>query len=156
MSAGDVRWIPQGMHTVTPHIVVPDAAEAVDWYSSALGARERNRITLPSGTVMTTELRFGDSAVMVASEFPDMGIVSPLSIGGTATVLQIYTEDVDGLWNRALEAGAEVRHPLSDAFWGDRHGQITDPFGHRWNLAQHVREVGQDEIARAAAEAFGD
>lgn len=148
------QWIPEGMHTVTPHIVVPDAAEAVGWYSSALGAEERNRITLPSGTVMTTELRLGDSAVMVASEFPDMGIVSPLSIGGTATVLQIYTEDVDALWARALDAGAEVRHPLSDAFWGDRHGQVTDPFGHRWNLAQHVRDVPPDEIARAAAEAF--
>lgn len=156
MSAGDVRWIPQGMHTVTPHIVVPDAARAAEWYAQAFGADERNRIILPDGTVMTTELRFGDSAVMVAGEFQDMGIVSPLAIGGTATVLQIYTEDVDALWNRALEAGAEVRHPLSDAFWGDRHGQITDPFGHRWNLAQHVREVGQDEIARAAAEAFGD
>jgi len=144
------------MHTVTPHIVVPDAARAAEWYAQAFGADERNRIILPDGTVMTTELRFGDSAVMVAGEFQDMGIVSPLAIGGTATVLQIYTEDVDALWYRALEAGAEVRHPLSDAFWGDRHGQITDPFGHRWNLAQHVREVGQDEIARAAAEAFGD
>jgi PhnB protein len=155
VSAAAVRWIPEGMHTVTPHIVVPDAARAAGWYSQALGAEERNRITLPDGTVMTTELRFGDSAVMVASEFPDMGIVSPVAIGGTATVLQIYTEDVDALWKRALEAGAEVRHPLSEAFWGDRHGQITDPFGHRWNLSQHVRDVPQDEIARAAAEAFG-
>jgi PhnB protein len=155
MSDGGVRWIPEGIHTVTPHIVVPDAAEAVRWYSTALGAQERNRITLPGGKVMTTELRIGDSAVMVASEFPEMGVVSPLSIGGTATVLQIYTEDVDVLWERVVDAGAEVRHPLSDAFWGDRHGQLTDPFGHRWNLAQHVRDVAPEEVARAAAKAFG-
>jgi PhnB protein len=149
------RWIPEGMHTVTPHIVVGDALDASQWYADALGAEERNRITLPGGMVMTVELWFGDSAVMVASEFPDMGIISPLTLGGTASVLQIYADDVDSVWKRALDAGAEVRHPLSEAFWGDRHGQITDPFGHRWNLAQHVRDVGPDEIAAAAAEAFG-
>jgi len=148
-------WIPEGMHTVTPHIVVSDASEAARWYSEAFAAEERNRITLPGGKVMTAELRFGDSPVMVASEFPDMGIISPLTLGGTATVLQIYTDDVDSLWKRALDAGAEIRHPLSETFWGDRHGQITDPYGHRWNLAQHVRDVGPEEIAAAAAEAFG-
>ena len=152
----DVRpWIPEGMHTVTPHIVVGDASDAARWYSQAFGAEERNRITLPGGKVMTLEVWFVDSAVMVASEFPEMGIVSPLTLGGTATVLQIYTDDVDTLWKRALDAGAEIRHPLSDMFWGDRHGQITDPYGHRWNLAQHVHDVPPEEIARAAAEAFG-
>jgi PhnB protein len=155
VSEEGIRWIPEGMHTVTPHIVVPDAAEAVRWYSSALAAEERDRITLPDGKVMTTELRFGDSAVMVASEFPEMGVLSPLAIGGTATVLQVYAEDVDALWKRAVDAGAEVRHPLTEMFWGDRQGQITDPFGHRWNLARHLRDVPQEEIARAAAEAFG-
>jgi PhnB protein len=154
MSAPDVQWIPEGMHTITPHIVVGDASEAAQWYSKAFGAEERGRITLPGGKVMTTELWFGDSAVMVAGEFPDMGIISPLTLGGTATVLQIYADDVDSLWTRALDAGAEVRHPLSETFWGDRHGQITDPFGHRWNLAQHLRDVPSEEIARAAAEAF--
>jgi PhnB protein len=142
------------MHTITPHIVVGDASDAAQWYAAAFDAEERNRITLPGGKVMTIELWFGNSAVMVASEFPDMGIVSPETLGGTATVLQVYTDDVDSLWQRALGAGAEVRHPLSEMFWGDRHGQITDPFGHRWNLAQHVRDVGPEEIARAAAEAF--
>jgi PhnB protein len=92
---------------------------------------------------------------MVADEFPGMGVLSPRSVGGTSTVLNLYVEDVDGLWERAVGAGAEVLHPLGDTFWGDRHGQITDPFGHRWGLAQHIRDVPIEEIARAAAKAFG-
>jgi PhnB protein len=141
--------------TPTPHIVVRDAAAAADWYGRALGAEERQRVELPGGKIMSLELRFGDSPVMVADEFPEMGVLSPLSIGGTAVVLNLATDDVDALWARALEAGAEVLHPLQDAFWGDRHGQITDPFGHRWGLAQHLRDVPPEEVARAAAEAFG-
>jgi PhnB protein len=141
--------------TLTPHIVVRDAAAAADWYGRALGAEERQRVELPGGKIMSLELRFGDSPVMVADEFPEMGVLSPLSIGGTAVVLNLATDDVDALWARALEAGAEVLHPLQDAFWGDRHGQITDPFGHRWGLAQHLRDVPPEDIARAAAEAFG-
>ena len=141
--------------TLTPHIVVRDAAAAADWYARALGAEERQRVELPGGKIMSLELRFGDSPVMVADEFPEMGVLSPLSIGGTAVVLNLATDDVDALWARALEAAAEVLHPLQDAFWGDRHGQITDPFGHRWGLAQHLRDVPPEEIARAAAEAFG-
>ena len=146
---------PEGGHTITPHIVVTDAALASDWYTEALGAAVRTRVPLPGGKLMYAELWFGDSPVMVASEFPEMGIVSPLTVGGTATVLQLHTDEVDALWARALAAGAEVRHELADMFWGDRHGQITDPFGHRWNLAQHLRDVPPEEIARGAAEAFG-
>jgi PhnB protein len=140
---------------VAAHIVVPDAAEASDWYARAFGARELSRIPLPGGNVMTLELAFGDSVVHLASEFPDMGIVSPLTIGGTATVLQINTDDADGLWARALRAGAEAGHELADTFWGERHGQLTDPFGHRWNVAQRIRDVPHDEIVAAAAAAFG-
>jgi PhnB protein len=140
---------------VTPHIVVPDAAAAADWYARAFGAQERSRIPLPGGTVMTVELSFGGSSVHVGSEFPDMGIDSPLRIGGTATVLQLDVDDVDALWSRALAAGAEERHPLADAFWGERHGQLTDPYGHRWNLAQRIRDVPHEEIVAAAARAFG-
>jgi PhnB protein len=155
MSATEVKAVPEGVHTITPHIVVGDASEASDWYVKALGAEERSRIPLPGGKLMTVELWIGDSPMMVASEFPDMGIVSPLTIGGTATVLHLYTEDVDAAWERAIAAGAEERTPLGDMFWGDRHGQLTDPFGHRWNLAQHLRDVPPEEIAAAAAEAFG-
>jgi PhnB protein len=141
--------------TLTPHIVVRDAERATDWYKRALGAEERSRIPLPGGKLMSVELRFGDSTVMLADEFPEAGVLSPLSVGGTSVVLHLSTDDVDALWQRALDAGAEVLHPLADAFWGERHGQITDPFGHRWGLAQHIRDVPHDEVVRAAAEAFG-
>ena len=140
---------------ITPHIVVRDAAKAAEWYAQALGAEERSRIPLPGGKLMSVELWFGESPVMVADEFPEAGILSPLSVGGTSVVLNLTTDDVDALWQRALDAGADVLHPLQDAFWGERHGQITDPFGHRWGMAQHIRDVPHDEIVRAAAEAFG-
>lgn len=151
----NVRAIPDGMHTITPHIVVRDAARAVEWYKAALGAEERSRIPVPGGKLMSVELRLGDSAVMIADEFPEMGVLSPLSIGGTAVVLHISTEDADTLWQRAVDAGAEVLHPLQDAFWGDRQGQLADPFGHRWGIATHVRDVPHDEVVRAAAATFG-
>jgi len=140
---------------VTAHIVVPDALEAAQWYSQAFGAREIGRVPLPGNKVMAVEIALGDSHVHIGSEFPNAGILSPLTIGGTATVLQVNVDDVDALWSRALSAGASVRHPLKDAFWGERHGQITDPFGHRWNLAQRLRDVSSEEIAAAAAQVFG-
>ena len=139
---------------VYPHIVVPDAGRAAEWYREAFGADERARVPLPGGKVMTVELFLGDTPIHVASEFPEAGIVSPLSIGGTATVLQINVCDADALWHRALAAGAEVRHELADQFWGERQGQLVDPFGHRWNIAHHLREVPPGEIAAAAARAF--
>ena len=155
MPPNEVKAIPEGMHTITPHIVVRDAARAAEWYEEALGAQERSRIPVPGGKFIEIELRFGDSTVMIADEFPEMGVLSPESVGGTYGALHIATEDVDTLWKRAVDAGAKVYQPLQDQFWGDRHGQITDPFGHRWGLSQHVRDVPPDEVARAAAEAFG-
>jgi len=143
------------MHAITPHIVVRDAARAAEWYASALGGEEAGRIEVLGGKLMQVELHFGDSTVMLADEFPDMGVLSPLSIGGTATVLHLVVEDVDAVWQRAVDAGAEIRQPLSDVFWGERYGQIVDPFGHRWGLAQHLRDVPRDEIQRAATELFG-
>ena len=140
---------------ITPHIVVPDADAAAAWYADALGAEERSRVPLPGGGVMSVELAIGDSSIHLASEFADAGVLSPLTIGGTATVLQIQTDDADALWSRALGAGAEVRHELADQFWGERHGQVVDPFGHRWNIAQRVRDVAPEELAQGAAKAFG-
>jgi uncharacterized glyoxalase superfamily protein PhnB len=104
---------------------------------------------------MVVEMQLGDAVVHVASEFPDAGIVSPLTIGGTATVLQLNVDDVDAAWACAVQAGATVGHDLAETFWGERHGQLTDPFGHRWNLAQRLRDVPQEEIVAAAAQAFG-
>jgi PhnB protein len=150
-----MSYKPPGRHTITAHLVVRGAAEAAAWYARALGAEERGRIEVPGGKLMQVELWFGDSPVMLADEFPDFGVLSPLSIGGTATVLHLYSEDVEALWQRALDAGAEVRQPLGDAFWGESYGQITDPFGHRWGLAQLVREVPREEIEREARALFG-
>jgi PhnB protein len=150
-----VAKTPEGMHTITPHIVVSDATAATDWYKRVLGAEERSRIEVPGGKLMQVELWFGDSAVMLADEFPELGVLSPLSVGGTATVLHLYTNGVEALWKRAVDAGAEVRQPLQDVFWGERYGQITDPFGHRWGLAQHLRSVPREEIADAVAAMFG-
>jgi PhnB protein len=141
--------------TITPHLVVRDAAAASEWYQRALGAKERGRVPVPGGRFMQIELRFGDSTVMIADEFPDLGVVSPLSLGGTVGALAIHTGDVDTLWQRVLEEGAEVSVPLQDMFWGDRQGEIFDPFGHRWALAQHLRDVPADEIRAAAAAMFG-
>jgi len=114
---------PAGIHTVTPHIVVSDAARAADWYHQVLGAEERSRIEVPGGKPMQVELWFGDSPVMLADEFPEFGVPSPLSIGGTATVLHLYTNDVDALWKCAVDAGAEVRQPLQDVFYESRRAQ---------------------------------
>jgi PhnB protein len=139
---------------IDAHTVVPDADAAAAWYTRAFGAEEESRVPLPDGKVLSVVLRFGSSRVHVASEFPEFGVVSPLTIGGTATVLQINTDDADALWSRALEAGAEVQHEIADQFWGERHGQLTDPFGHHWNIAQHLRDVPADEIAAAAARMF--
>jgi PhnB protein len=117
---------------LSAHIVVPDASAAAAWYEQAFGARERSRIPLPGGTVMVVEVEFG----------------GPI-------VLQLNVDDVDAAWARAVQAGASVHHELADAFWGERHGQLTDPFGHRWNLAQRIRDVPHDELVAAAARAFG-
>jgi PhnB protein len=141
--------------TITPHLVVRDAARAAQWYANALGAQERGRIEVPGGKLMQVELALGDSTVVLADEFPDLDVLSPLSIGGTATVLHLVVDDVDAVWQRAVDGGAEVGQPLGDAFWGERYGQIVDPFGHRWGLAQHVRDVPREEIQRAATELFG-
>jgi PhnB protein len=140
---------------VTPHIVVRDAARAAEWYERALGARVGARVPVPDGRFMQIELVLGDSRVMIADEFPEFGAVSPLTLGGTYGALTITTDAVDELWERALAEGAQVYSPLQDAFWGERHGQILDPFGHRWGLAQHLEGVPQEELVRRAAEVFG-
>jgi PhnB protein len=142
--------------TVTPHIVVRDAGRAAEWYEGALGATTGTRIRIPDGRYLQIELRFGDSQVMIADEFPEFGAVSPQALGGTYGALTLAVEDVDAAWTRALDAGATEFHPLQDAFWGERHGQILDPFGHRWGLAQRIEDVAPDEIGRRAAALFAD
>ncbi len=144
------------MADVTPHIVVRGADRAAAWYERALNAKSGARIPIPDGRFMQIELLFGESQVMISDEFPEFGAVSPLRLGGTYGALTITTDAVDELWERALAEGAQAHSPLQNAFWGERQGQIIDPFGHRWGLAQHVEDVSHDEIVRRAAEAFGD
>jgi PhnB protein len=142
------------MSILTSHLVTRDPDAAAAWYASVLGAEETSRITLPGGQVMTIELRFGDSTLAIADEFPDMGVVSPLTLGGTYGALHVAVEDAEAVWDRALQAGATVFEPLHDAFWGDRTGQFIDPFGHRWAVDQHLRDVPHDEVVRLAAAAM--
>ena len=155
MAESAVKAIPEGIHTITPHIVIREAGRAAEWYKQALGAEERGRIPVPGGKFMQIELWFGDSVVMVADEFPEAGVLSPQAIGGNPVVLHFSTENVEALWQKAIEAGAEIVQPLQDQFWGDRYGQIRDPFGYRWGLAQHIRDVSSEEVAQAAWKLFG-
>ena len=143
------------MSMLTPHLVTRDPAAAAAWYGQVLGAVEESRITLPGGRVLSVELRFGDSRMAIGDEFPAMGIVSPLTLGGTYGALHLAVPDADAVWQRALDAGATVFEPLHEAFWGERTGQFIDPFGHRWAIDQHIKDVPHEEVVRLAAGAFG-
>jgi PhnB protein len=140
---------------IVPHIVVQGAERAAAFYAEAFGAEEVSRIPVPDGRLMSVQLRLGGGLLYVADEFPEMRVLAPATIGGTPVVLALEVDDADAMFARAVAAGATVRQPLADMFWGDRHGQLDDPFGHRWNISQHLRDVPQDEIASAAAKLFG-
>jgi PhnB protein len=140
---------------ITAHIVVRGADRAATFYRDAFGAEETERIPVPDGRLMSVQLRIEGSVLHVADEFAEMGVLAPPSIGGTPVVLGLEVADADTLFARAVDAGATVRQPLGDMFWGDRHGQLEDPFGHRWNITQHVRDVPHDEVVAGAAELFG-
>jgi uncharacterized glyoxalase superfamily protein PhnB len=140
--------------SITPHIVVQGADRAAAFYCDAFGAEELSRIPTPDGRLMSVQLRIGDGILHLADEFAEMGVLAPPSIGGTAVVLALDVSDAASVFVQAVAAGAEVRQPLADMFWGDLHGQLDDPFGHRWNISQHLRDVPHDEIVAAAAQAF--
>ena len=140
--------------SLTAHLVVAGADLASAFYASAFGAREVSRLTVPDGRNMSIVLTVGEARLHLADEFPEMGVLSPTSIGGTATVLQLATDDVDALWDRALQAGAVARRAPADAFWGERHAQLQDPFGHRWNLASRIRDVPHEEQEAAVRALF--
>ena len=140
--------------SITAHIVVQGADRAAAFYRDAFGAEEIERIPTPDGRLMSVQLRITNSVLHVADEFPEMGVLAPPSVGGTAVVLALDVADAEAVFAQAVAAGAVVRQPLQDMFWGDRHGQLDDPFGHRWNIAQHLRDVPHDEVVAAAARAF--
>jgi PhnB protein len=139
---------------ITPHIVVRSAERAAAFYRDAFGAEEITRIPVPDGRLMSVQLRVGGGLLHLSDEFPEMGALAPPSIGGTAVVLALEVADAAAVFAQAITAGAEVRQPLADMFWGDRHGQLEDPFGHRWNVSQQLRNVPHDEVVAAAAQAF--
>ena len=141
--------------SISAHIVVQGAERAAEFYRGAFGAREIDRIPVPDGRFMSIRLRIDDSVLHIADEFPEMGVLAPPSIGGTPVVLALDVTDPDVVFAQAVAAGAQVRQPLADMFWGDRHGQLTDPFGHRWNISQHLRDGPHDVVVAAAARLFG-
>lgn len=141
--------------SISAHIVVQGAGRAAEFYRDAFGAQEASRIPVPDGRFMSIQLRIADSVLHIADEFPEMDVLAPPTIGGTAVVLALDVADAEAVFAQAIAAGAQVRQPLADMFWGDRHGQLTDPFGHRWNISQHLRDVPHDEVVAAAARAFG-
>jgi PhnB protein len=146
-----VKPIPDGYPQVSPYLVVDDAAKAIDFYTKVLGAKERMRMPAPGGKVGHAELQIGDSVVMLADAFPDMGYESPKKIGGTSVTISVFVDDVDKTFATALETGAKELRAVENQFYGDRSGQFEDPFGHRWSVATHVEDVSPEEMGKRAA-----
>jgi PhnB protein len=149
-----MKGIPEGYHSVMPYLAVHDAAAALEFYQQVFGARERMRMPAPGGRVGHAEIEIGDSCIMLADEYPEIGFRSPKSIGGTPVNLHLYVEDVDAMVEQAVAAGAKEVRPVKDQFYGDRTGTVEDPFGHVWHIATHKKDVSADELKRGAAEAM--
>ena len=149
-----VKAIPTGYHTVTPYMVMCDSTKAIEFYQKAFGAEQVVLMHTPDGKVMHAEIKIGDSMIMMGEECQERGCVSPKTAGHVTSSLMLYFEDVDSAFQKAVKAGATVKMPLMNMFWGDRYGQITDPFGHMWSLAQHIEDVPEAEMPKRAAEAF--
>ncbi len=144
--------IPSGFHTLTPHMIVRNAEQAIEFYQKAFGAQLLGKMLTPNGKVMHALLKVGDSMLMLNDEFPEWGALSPLSSGGSGVTLHVYLENVDAAFAQAVAAGATVKMPVMDQFWGDRYGIVTDPYGHQWSLATHVRDMSQEDMAKAMKE----
>ncbi len=143
--------IPPGLHSVTPTLTMREAGKAIDFYKRAFGAEERMRFLAPDGKgIMHAEIKIGDSIIFLSDERPEMGCRGPQSLGGTPVGFFLYVEDVDQAFDRAVSAGAKSESPVSDMFWGDRCGQLTDPFGHKWTLATHKEDLTMEEIGKRA------
>ena len=147
------KSIPDGYHTVTPYLIVNDAAAAIEFYKKAFGATELMRMPKPDGKIGHAEIRIGDSPVMLADETPEMGARSPRTIGGSPVSIFLYVDDVDTTFAKAVNAGAKVERPVADQFYGDRTGGAQDPFGHVWYIATHVEDVSPEEMKKRAAAA---
>jgi len=152
--AGTSKRVPEGYRTVTPHLTIRGAAEAIEFYKKAFGAVEIRRSPGPDGKLMHAEIQIGDSRILLNDEFPEMGAFSPSALKGTPVTMHLFVEDCDGVFEKAVKAGATVAMPLADQFWGDRYGLLVDPFGHRWSVASHLKDMTPEQMRAAAEEAM--
>jgi len=154
MSAA-VKAIPDGFHSVNVYLIVPNAVEALEFYGRAFGAEQVSRMAGPDGvSTMHAEMRIGDTNVMLSDENPALGCKSPATLGGSPVSMYLYVQDADEAFQRAVDAGCQVKQPLMDAFWGDRYGNVTDPYGHSWGIGTHKEDVSPEELNRRAKEYF--
>ena len=147
-----VKPIPDDFPRVTPYLSVDGAAKAIDFYSTVFDAKERMRMDGPPGKIVHAEIQLGDSVIMLADVFPDMGGKSPKDIGGSPVTIMVYVDDVDAAFKRAIKGGAKEVRPVEDQFYGDRSGTFEDPFGHIWNVATHIEDVSEEEMAKRMAQ----
>ncbi|HSY20347.1 MAG TPA: VOC family protein [Candidatus Acidoferrales bacterium] len=147
--------IPEGHEGATPYLICKEASRAIDFYKAAFGAEEMLRIPMPDGRVGHAELKISGAAIMLADEFPEMGAISPQTLGGTSVRMMIYVADVDAFIARAVAAGATVLQPVTDQFYGDRNCKVADPFGHVWMFGSHQEDVSREEIMKRAAALYG-
>jgi PhnB protein len=150
-----VKPIPEGSHTVTPYLICNGAADAIAFYKKAFNATEFVRMPGPNGRVLHAEIRIGDSNVMLTDEMPERGCLSPKSLKGSPVTIHLYVENADAFVAQAVSAGATIKMPVTDMFWGDRYGQIEDPFGHQWSVATHTRDVTPEEMQKAMQQMCG-
>lgn len=151
MANAAVKPIPEGMHSLTPHLVCAGAASAIEFYKKAFNATEQARLPGPNGKLMHAAVRIGDSTLMLVDENPQYGMLGPKSLKGSPVTIHLYVNDVDATVAQAVSAGAKVTMPAADMFWGDRYGQLEDPFGHRWSVATHMRDVSREEMREGMA-----
>lgn len=150
-----VKPIPEGYRSVTPYLIVRGGAAAIEYYTKAFGAKELFRFPAPDGKIGHAEIKIGDSPIMLADEYSDMGYNGPQSVGGSPVSLMIYVEDVDAVFNRAIEGGGTVKEAVQNKFYGDRIGTLIDPFGHIWHVSTHTEDVSMEEMERRAKAAAG-
>ena len=154
MSTISTKSIPEGMHSVTPHLICAGAADAIEFYKEAFNAVEVSRLPGPGGKLMHASIRIGDSAVMLVDESPEWGMLGPKALKGTSVVIHLYVDDVDAFSTRAAAAGAKITMPAADMFWGDRYGKLRDPFGHKWSIATHTADLSMEEMKHGMEEAM--
>jgi PhnB protein len=147
-------FIPAGYHTVTPYLAIKNAVKALEFYQQAFGAIETSKLMVPDGRLGHAEIRLGDSVIMLSDEFPEYGGKSPETLGGSPVSIHLYVADVDAFFKRALAAGAKERKPVMDQFYGDRSGQLEDPFGHLWWVATHKEDVAPEEMQKRVQAMF--